>query len=75
MKRWAVSCINFYDHDLTTIIVKAESWFEALMQHESVKGTKLPDTDLDAAKEEAFNCDCMIEVIEIPDPYPHGVEP
>lgn len=66
MKRWAVSHINFFDHDLTTIIVHAENWFAAMNKHEGIKSFELPDTDLDAAKAEAFNCDMMVNVVEIP---------
>lgn len=66
MKRYAVSHINWFDHDLTTVIVEADSVREALRQHPQIAamGDPIPE-DLDEAKEWAFDQDAMIHAEEI----------
>lgn len=64
-KRWAVSHIDWFDHELTTIIVKAELWWQAAIQHEKIQLIGLPISSLEEAKQAAFDCDSMINVVEI----------
>lgn len=65
MRRWAVSYIDFSSNELTTIIVEAANWYLALQQHPGCRTAELPSTSLEDAKEEAFNCDSMVDVVEI----------
>jgi diacylglycerol kinase family enzyme len=66
MKRWAVSYIDWSDNDLTTVIVYADSVKDALWLHPKIASFEWSDsTDLDTLKREAFDCDCMIECVEI----------
>lgn len=72
-KRWACSMINFYDNELTTRIVRAEGWRNAFLlaypDYDSlVKDDVGWPVTLEQAKENAFNCDSMIHVEEIPEP-------
>ena len=64
-KRWAVSYINWYDHELTTVIVESESWHEALRQHPKLPSEGIDYTSITKAKRSAFNMDSMVEVVEI----------
>ena len=64
MKKFAVSYINFYDNNLQTKIIEANNWKEALDKSEFFTGLELPE-DFQEAKQEAFNCDSMFEVVEI----------
>ena len=67
MKKYAVCYINFFDNKLIIEIIEAEDWFNALSNHSKFKDDEmyLPNTSLEDAKIEAFNCDSMIDVIEI----------
>lgn len=72
MKRFAVSYIDWFEHDLTTVIVDADDWHSALLKHpkiaksNNVEDTPLfPKTNLEECKGIAFDCDCMVECVEI----------
>lgn len=68
MPRYAVSYINWYDHELSTKIVEAENEIEAYKaEFKSHKIDLLtePKTVQDF-KYEAFDADCMIHVEPIP---------
>ena len=65
MKRFAVSYIDWFDHDLTTVIVYAHDWAEALRMHPKVKAFEIEYTDLKDVKNQFFDCDAMIECVEI----------
>ena len=66
MKRWAVSYIDWFEHDLTTVIVQAETWQDALMLHPKIATFEWKTVpDLERFKMQAFDCDCMVECVEI----------
>lgn len=68
---YAVSYINWYDHNLITEFHSGADWKEALRKHSMLaqspfsEGEPIPD-DLDKMKQLCFDCDCMIEVIQVP---------
>lgn len=63
MKRWAVSYIDWFDHELTTLIVSADDYRAAkIVAYEWIE---VPD--LERFKMQAFDVDCMVECVEIPD--------
>lgn len=72
MAKYAVSYINWFDHDLLTVIVEATDWMDALHKHPKVasfdhgtfSGTFRGSYE--DAKKAAFDCNCMINVTEIP---------
>lgn len=69
MKTWAVSYIDWFDHELITEFVKAPTWQAALLGHSHIQADHfegLNDITLEDAKVQAFDMDCMIEVIEVP---------
>ena len=65
MRKFAVSYINFYDNNLTTEIIESDDWFDALNAHTKVEGAFELRTTLSNAKCEAFDMDCMIDVVEV----------
>ncbi len=65
-KRWAVSHINWFDHNLTTVIVHAGTWVEALQMHPKIAEIEFEHCDnLEQCKTQAFDCDAMVECVEI----------
>ncbi|MDR3572236.1 MAG: hypothetical protein P4L50_00105 [Anaerolineaceae bacterium] len=70
MKMFAVSYINWCDHELTTEFIHADTWEEALKHHSAVHNDTDWLNDLPKDKEEAkqyfFDCDSMFESVEVP---------
>lgn len=80
-KMFAVSHINWGDYELTTIFVEAADWRFAAMMHPKiqegfclVQPTEGEDGDYPVlptnqkdAKQEAFDQDMMINIVEVPD--------
>lgn len=67
MKRWAVGYFNAYDNTLKVEIVAAPTWQKAVQAHSQVGGIEFDQDNLEQAKEDFFNCDSGLDVIEIPD--------
>lgn len=68
MTRFCVAHFCFFDSKLKTEIVEAESWQQALKSSSFELSWIFEDSSvntLEQAKCEAFNGDCMIDVIEI----------
>lgn len=72
MKRFAVGVINFFDNDLDIQVVEAQDWKSALGKHRAFMPYSIeemnemfPDDSQEKAKNEAFNMDMMIDVVEI----------
>jgi len=71
MRQFAVGYINFYDNELTVEIVEADTEQEARWKHSKndptgwgdISGTDLMDRK--EFKEWCFDCDMMVDVIEI----------
>ena len=67
-----VGFVSFSDKDMLVEIVEANDWKSALLKHSKI-GTdeadllsKLPsDLDLELVKQAFFDCDSMIDVVEI----------
>jgi hypothetical protein len=67
MKKWAVGFIEWLNNDLTIVIVEAKDWKAALLQHPKVKDYTWDGcTSLEEHKIHAFDCDSMIDVVEVP---------
>lgn len=76
MKTFAVAYVSFFENDLKLKICEAETWKEAiilLMIEQGTVGNEretrewidgLGD-DLKTVKEEFFDADCLVEVIEL----------
>ena len=64
MKRYAVAFISFHDNELTTEIIEANTWQEALEKH-SQKLDWIEGNTLEEMKANAFDGDCTIDVVEI----------
>lgn len=70
MKKFAVGFISFFDNELNIEVVYADDWRDALSYHSHIDAEfwkfLCNDTNsLKDAKIKAFNCDCMIDIIEI----------
>lgn len=72
LKRWACSYIDWYDNELTTKIVMAANWLDAFKLAYPTRYANITSSDesapetLDQAKTNAFNCDSMVNVVEVP---------
>lgn len=66
MKRWAVSFVSFHDNDLTTVIVEGPTWYDALCKHPKAATYEYKHESLDTAKQDFFDADAIIEVVEVP---------
>lgn len=68
MKQFIVGHIDWYDHNLTLERVEAKDWREAFTKHskaqELFSSDPVPE-DLKAAKQFCFDCDCMMDAIEV----------
>lgn len=68
---YAVSYINWFDYELITEFHSGATWKEALVKHSKIgdspfnDGVPVPDT-LEQMKQLCFDCDCMIEVKQVP---------
>lgn len=69
---YAVSYINWFDHDLITEFHSGETWKDALLKHSMLAqspfgkdGEAVPN-DLEQMKQLCFDCDCMISVVPVP---------
>lgn len=73
MSKFAVAYINWFDNDLSIEIVEAPTWWEAVFEHSCLQNSRdiyqdLIDEgnfDIDEWKKLSFDCDSMIDVIEI----------
>lgn len=67
MPRYAVSYIDWFDHDLTTIIVAADTPEKALQLHPKIGEFDINySMNMENIKQQFFNCDAMVECVEIP---------
>lgn len=72
MPRYVVSYIDWHSNNLTSEIVTANSWHDAVFKHSRVAKdlnsdwhSDLMKLDHEGVKQEFYNCDSMIEAIEI----------
>lgn len=70
-KLFAVSYIDFFNHELITEFHRADDWHTALCLHTKVCNDAeymgwLGEMDIEGAKEEAFNGDWLFDVVEVP---------
>lgn len=69
MARWAVGHYSLFDNVLSVRIVQAGNWKEAAKQHPEFQDFDFSSIEsLEDAKEEAFNSDQGLDVVEIVDP-------
>ena len=72
MNRYVVCYLNFFDNELKSEIIEAESPKQAIANHSCITNyddtlewlMELPD-DLESIKEEFFNGDLLIDVVEV----------
>jgi hypothetical protein len=71
MRTYVVTVMNFFDNDMKSEKIEADSWKEALLKHSSMLnedgsiGEDWFSNTIEEAKNDAFNADLMFEVIEI----------
>jgi hypothetical protein len=67
MPRYAVSYIDWFDHDLTTKIISADSPQAAIKEHPKAADFDIDYTQsMESIKKQFFDCDAMIESVQIP---------
>lgn len=65
---YAVSYIDWFDHDLKMATTKADSEIEALYHCATIFGVDMNDvhtTDVEEFKQKCFDMDCMMAAMEI----------
>jgi len=69
MSKFAVGHIDYFNNNLIIEIIKAENWKDALFKHSKLISENWDQSwfgeTLEEAKNKAFDCDMMIDVIEI----------
>lgn len=67
-KQWAVACMDFYNSEMSIVVVRSNSWHGAMQQHPMLAGTDvtLDYTTQETAKQTAFDLDMVVGVVEIP---------
>lgn len=71
MPRYVVSHIDWFDHDLTSEIVEASDPVSAMKAHSKTKTYEWENQDgtpcetIEEMKQVAFDCDSMVNAIEI----------
>lgn len=66
MKRWAVGYFDAFNNNLYVEIVEAPTWDKAIKAHSQVGDYIFSTTDLEDAKQDFFDSDAAIDVVEIP---------
>ena len=69
MRTFAVSYINWFDHELDTQFIQAENEIEAACQRLLGAGYELDQEaflTLEDVKHFAFDCDSMVHAVELP---------
>jgi hypothetical protein len=73
MSKFAVAYINWFDHDLSIEIIESDTWYTALLKHSCLLDSfdiyedLINDGNFEIQdwKMRAFDCDSMIDVVEI----------
>ena len=69
MSKFAVGHIGYFNNNLIIEIIESENWKDALFLHSKMKSGDLDQSwfgnTLEEAKCKAFDCDMMIDVIQI----------
>ncbi len=65
MKRWAVGYIDWFEHDLSMMVVEAEDWASAIRLHPKVGEFDITWDSLESVKRQFFDCDAMVDCVEI----------
>lgn len=65
MKTYVVGVINFFDNILKLEKISAENEIEAINSHSMINGYSFESKDIENIKQEAFDMDMMVDVIEI----------
>jgi len=67
MKRWAVGVFNMMDNMLTVEIIASDTWHGAVTKHSAVGGIEFDVSDIEQAKQDFFDCDMGLDVVQITD--------
>ena len=65
--RYAVGFATLFDNELKVEIIVADSWAQAVAKHSMVTEFEIEYTDLESVKQQFWNCDAMIDCVEVPD--------